>query len=116
MPSSPFVFEPLFTLLRRVFATTDVCVGLIPLTLAVFVGLQLWQWNQYRQAFHNACATRDYRGFFTRSRPAGGFRFVPPLATAPRHSRHLRRYYRRAGAFGGSEGVHPVGRTRWSAG
>jgi hypothetical protein len=48
MPSSPFVFEPLFALLRRVFATTDVCVGLILLTLAVFVGLQLWQWNQYR--------------------------------------------------------------------
>lgn len=82
MPSSPFVFEPLFALLRRVFATTDVCVGLILLTLAVFVGLQLWQWNQYRQAFLAAQRNRDYRGFLTRSDPLVGFRFVPPLATA----------------------------------
>ena len=28
MTPSPFVFEPLFALLRAVFANTDVCVGL----------------------------------------------------------------------------------------
>ncbi len=82
MPSSQFVFEPLFALLRAIFASTDVCVALIVLTLAVFVCLQLWQWQQYRQAFLQAQHNQSYRAFLSRSDPLVGFRFVPPLSTA----------------------------------
>lgn len=82
MPASPFVFEPLFALLRAVFANTDVCVGLTLTVLAAFVTLQLLQWRQYRQAFLLAQREHSFRNFLNRPDPLTGFRFVPLLSTA----------------------------------